>query len=55
MGEKKKSVKSKIYKIEGDSIKRTRPTCPRCGPGVFMAEHKNRWACGKCGYTDFKK
>jgi len=48
-------VKSKFYKIEGDQVKRLRQTCPRCGPGVFMAEHANRWACGKCGYTDFKK
>ncbi|MCZ7405861.1 MAG: 30S ribosomal protein S27ae, partial [Candidatus Methanoperedens sp.] len=27
----------------------------RCGPGVFLGEHKNRLACGKCGYTEFKK
>lgn len=30
-------------------------TCPKCGPAVFMAEHKNRISCGKCGYTEFKK
>ncbi|HJK62525.1 MAG TPA: 30S ribosomal protein S27ae, partial [Methanocorpusculum sp.] len=29
--------------------------CPRCGPGVFMGEHKDRFACGKCGYTEFKQ
>ncbi|MDD1745947.1 MAG: 30S ribosomal protein S27ae, partial [Candidatus Methanoperedens sp.] len=28
---------------------------PRCGPGVFLGEHKNRLSCGKCGYTEFKK
>jgi len=27
-------------------------SCPRCGPGVFMAIHSNRVACGKCGYTE---
>jgi len=30
-------------------------SCPKCGPGVFMAEHKDRTSCGKCGYTEFKK
>ena len=30
-------------------------TCPKCGPGVFMAEHKNRSHCGKCGFTEFNK
>ncbi len=28
--------------------------CPKCGPGVMMADHKNRWHCGKCGYTEYK-
>ena len=30
------------------------PTCPKCGPGSFMAIHKNRTHCGKCGYTEMK-
>ncbi len=55
MAKKVKASKSKLYKLDGKTAKRLRPQCPRCGPGVFMAEHKNRWACGKCGYTDFKK
>ena len=29
--------------------------CPRCGEGVFMADHGDRVACGKCGYTEMKK
>ena len=29
-------------------------TCPKCGAGVFMAEHKDRHHCGKCSYTEFK-
>jgi len=29
--------------------------CPKCGPGVIMAEHKDRWHCGKCGYTIWKR
>jgi small subunit ribosomal protein S27Ae len=49
------TVKSKFYKLEGDKLMRLKQSCPRCGPGVFMAEHGDRLACGKCGYTDFKK
>ncbi|MHC1631815.1 MAG: 30S ribosomal protein S27ae [Methanotrichaceae archaeon] len=44
-----------FYEIGGDTIKRKRQFCPRCGNGVFLAEHKNRLTCGKCGYTEFKK
>ncbi|WOF17077.1 30S ribosomal protein S27ae [Methanoplanus sp. FWC-SCC4] len=43
------------YKVEGDNAVAQRRHCPRCGPGVFMAEHKDRVACGKCGYTEFTK
>ncbi|WP_094226890.1 30S ribosomal protein S27ae [Methanolobus psychrotolerans] len=43
------------YKVSGDSIERTRQSCPRCGEGVFLAEHKDRRSCGKCNYTEFKK
>ena len=47
--------KSEYYKIEGDKIVRTKKVCPKCGPGVFMAEHKDRYHCGRCGYTEFKE
>jgi small subunit ribosomal protein S27Ae len=43
-----------LYKTEGTFIERLRKECPKCGPGVFMAEHADRKACGKCGYTEFK-
>ena len=29
-------------------------SCPKCGPGTFLANHKDRDACGKCGYTEKK-
>ena len=29
-------------------------TCPKCGPGTFLAEHKDRVSCGKCTYTERK-
>lgn len=28
--------------------------CPKCGPGVRLAEHRDRRACGKCGYFEKK-
>jgi small subunit ribosomal protein S27Ae len=28
--------------------------CPKCGPGVRLADHKDRRACGKCGYFERK-
>ena len=43
------------YKMEGDKVLRSRKFCPKCGSGVFLAEHSNRLTCGKCGYTEFKK
>jgi small subunit ribosomal protein S27Ae len=27
--------------------------CPKCNSG--MAEHSDRFSCGKCGYTEFKQ
>ncbi len=55
MAKKVKAAKAKVYKLGGEKLEYLRPICPRCGPGVFMANHGNRLACGKCGYTDFKK
>lgn len=70
MGKKKKNVKvkgktkhhksktvkkSSAYKVDGEKLERTKKICVKCGSGVFMAEHKNRFSCGSCGYTIFKK
>lgn len=46
--------KRSLYKVEGTKVVRSRKFCPKDGPGVFMAEHKDRWSCGKCGHTEFK-
>ncbi|MFO7677453.1 MAG: 30S ribosomal protein S27ae [Thermoplasmatota archaeon] len=46
--------KREIFKVEGDKIVRLRRNCPKCGDGVFLAEHKDRVNCGTCGYTEFK-
>ncbi len=60
-GKGKKKVKNKVsskkykkYKVEGDKIVRS-AYCPKCGPGVFLAEHKGRKTCGSCGYSVFDK
>jgi len=47
-------IKRELFKVEGDKILRLRRNCPKCGDGVFLADHKNRLSCGKCGYTEFK-
>jgi small subunit ribosomal protein S27Ae len=44
-----------IYKIEGNKVSRLRPTCERCGPGYFMADHHDRFTCGHCGFTRYKR
>ena len=66
MGKKKKSVKkgkkphknkptSKkylMYRIEGGKLTKER-SCPRCGPGIFLLNAKDRVYCGKCHYSEF--
>jgi small subunit ribosomal protein S27Ae len=49
----KPSKKYAKYTVEGKSVKRAR-FCPRCGPGVFLGNHKNRLVCGNCGYVEIK-
>ncbi len=58
MAKKKKknkapSKKYTKYVVEGDKVSR-KATCPKCGAGVFLSEHKDRLYCGKCHYTEFK-
>ncbi|HVP24474.1 MAG TPA: 30S ribosomal protein S27ae [Methanomicrobiales archaeon] len=47
--------RSSYYTLQEGKAVLTRRHCPRCGPGVLMAEHKDRVSCGRCGYTEFKK
>jgi small subunit ribosomal protein S27Ae len=44
-----------LYKIEGDKVARLRPTCERCGTGYFMGDHNDRYTCGHCGFTRYKR
>lgn len=52
---KKESAVHNMYKVEGDKVTRAHPTCERCGPGYFMADHHDRYTCGHCGFTRYKQ
>jgi small subunit ribosomal protein S27Ae len=55
-GRKHSSIKIwKYYEIREGSLTRKRNPCPRCGPGTFLSEHKDRLYCGRCGYTQIEK
>lgn len=46
--------KGELYDIKDDKLNRKNPFCPRCSSGVFLADHGDRYSCGKCGYTEWK-
>ena len=56
---KEKKLKIYVHKLyeydyEKWTIRLKNKRCPRCGS--IMAHHKvgrERWHCGKCGYTEF--
>jgi small subunit ribosomal protein S27Ae len=65
MGKKKKSKERKGKRPKSKNKHKNVPAnkkyktgkfegkwCPRCGPGVALAQHKNRVMCGKCGYSE---
>jgi len=41
------------YEIKGGKLVRKKESCPKCGEGTFLAEHRNRKSCGRCSYTIF--
>lgn len=54
-----KPVKQAPKQEAKKKVKITKPfkpgkSCPKCGPGVRLAEHKDRRSCGKCGYFEKK-
>lgn len=53
--EKQEKGAHALYKIEGDKATRLRPTCERCGTGYFMGDHSERYTCGHCGFTRYKR
>lgn len=48
---KGKNNKATCYDLS-NGLKRKNRNCPKCGPGVFMANHPDRRTCGKCGYME---
>jgi small subunit ribosomal protein S27Ae len=44
----------KLYKVNGEKLERASRFCPKCGPGIFMANHKDRYTCGQCNYMEKK-
>ena len=54
-GKGKKKLKAALYEVKGELFSRKRKSCSKCGAGIFMAEHKDRFSCGKCGYTEWKR
>ena len=55
MGKGQPSKKWEKYLVNDEELQRKNLFCPKCGPGVFMAEHEDRWHCGRCGYTMWKR
>jgi len=43
------------YKVDDKGLTRLRPYCERCGQGYFMADHGDRYSCGHCGFTRYKR
>ena len=35
-------------------VKKLKQECPNCPPATYMAEHPDRYVCGKCGKTFFR-
>jgi small subunit ribosomal protein S27Ae len=52
---KKEKAAYTRYKIDEKGLTRLRPYCERCGPGYFMADHGDRFSCGHCGFTRYKR
>ena len=56
MADKKGTRKNRRVVKMNELYEQTKPknkSCPKCGPGVFMANHGSRSSCGKCGFTEF--
>ncbi len=53
MADEKKAApvkkEKKVFKPYKEAAKR----CPKCSSR--LGDHKDRYSCGKCGYSEFKK
>jgi small subunit ribosomal protein S27Ae len=50
---KRPSKRWEKYKLNSGKLVKSK-SCPKCGEGVFMGDHKDRFFCGKCHYAEFK-
>ena len=53
----KKRVKALLeyFSVEASGkVKKLKQECPNCPPATYMAEHPDRYVCGKCGRTFFR-
>jgi small subunit ribosomal protein S27Ae len=50
---KKNPRSHKRYEIKGEVLTRKNKSCPKCGKGFLLANHKDRLSCGRCHYTEF--
>lgn len=41
------------YEKKGDAVVKKNKSCPKCGTGFTLANHKERLYCGACHYTEF--
>ena len=53
MADKKVEGIWNLYEKKGETLTRKNKHCPKCGPGFFLANHKDRVVCGKCGYVEY--
>ena len=54
-GKKHPNSLYKLYAKSGDKLQHKGKECPKCGNGIFLAQHKDRKHCGKCGYMERSK
>ena len=50
---KEPSKRWEKYKLNSGKLIKSK-SCPKCGEGIFMGDHKDRFFCGKCHYAEFK-
>ena len=53
VAKKKSKVKARFQLHSGGKF--AHRSCPKCGSGFLLAEHKDRRVCGKCLYVESKK
>ncbi len=51
---KNPSKKWSKYASKDGKLDRKR-SCPKCGPGVFLGDYKDRVYCGSCHYVEYNK